>query len=309
MKAHLRIFSIVAGPVRVLILMEMQQMKNKKEKKIKRENHGEFAPFCFSFSAKFPANASRCYLMWFTIGSNSWRDHASLLWLALPGNRNARIKFYFCIHLFAWRWWDITVVPAHSSEFFHCQKVFWHRARALAIRVKTLTVLNGGEEFFPISFRFFVAFFHETDPFSSSRDRNFTMTISKKPTGRGAFIVLEGLDRSGKTTQSQKLVEGLLKHDVPTEFMRFPGKKSELTFAFSIFICRVDLLTDRNPENPLSKMISDYLSSKAELDPITAHLLFSAQRTQERYVVQWSIDWLICYMLGSANQSINRSTV
>ncbi|OWA50575.1 putative Thymidylate kinase [Hypsibius exemplaris] len=87
------------------------------------------------------------------------------------------------------------------------------------------------------------------------------MTISKKPRGRGAFIVLEGLDRSGKTTQSQALVEGLRKHDVPTEFIRFP---------------------DRNPENPLSKAISDYLSSKTELDAMTAHLLFAAQRTEMR---------------------------
>jgi dTMP kinase len=51
------------------------------------------------------------------------------------------------------------------------------------------------------------------------------MTISKKPTGRGAFIVLEGLDRSGKTTQSCLLVEELRKLDVPTEFIRFPGRR------------------------------------------------------------------------------------
>jgi dTMP kinase len=43
------------------------------------------------------------------------------------------------------------------------------------------------------------------------------------PNGRGALIVLEGLDRSGKTTQTVKLVqkiEGLRK---PCKLIKFPG--------------------------------------------------------------------------------------
>lgn len=41
---------------------------------------------------------------------------------------------------------------------------------------------------------------------------------------RGAFIVLEGLDRSGKSTQCAKLVENLVARGVRTKGIRFPGK-------------------------------------------------------------------------------------
>ena len=40
---------------------------------------------------------------------------------------------------------------------------------------------------------------------------------------RGMFILFEGVDRSGKTTQCTRLVEHLKASDVPVEFMRFPG--------------------------------------------------------------------------------------
>ena len=42
-------------------------------------------------------------------------------------------------------------------------------------------------------------------------------------TQRGAFIVVEGLDRSGKTTQVQKLVESLSKDGHKVKALRFPG--------------------------------------------------------------------------------------
>ena len=43
---------------------------------------------------------------------------------------------------------------------------------------------------------------------------------------RGAFILFEGVDRCGKTTQARKLVETLNAEaptQPPTLFMRFPG--------------------------------------------------------------------------------------
>jgi hypothetical protein len=40
---------------------------------------------------------------------------------------------------------------------------------------------------------------------------------------RGALIVLEGIDRTGKTTQSLQLVDFLNKHGHPAVHMRFPG--------------------------------------------------------------------------------------
>ena len=41
--------------------------------------------------------------------------------------------------------------------------------------------------------------------------------------GRGAFIVLEGLDRSGKTTQTAKLVEKIKSLGKPCKLIKFPG--------------------------------------------------------------------------------------
>lgn len=40
---------------------------------------------------------------------------------------------------------------------------------------------------------------------------------------RGKLIVFEGLDRAGKTTQCQMLVEALEKSGQKVKFMRFPG--------------------------------------------------------------------------------------
>jgi dTMP kinase len=40
---------------------------------------------------------------------------------------------------------------------------------------------------------------------------------------RGKLIVFEGLDRAGKTTQCQMLVEALRKEGQEVVFMRFPG--------------------------------------------------------------------------------------
>lgn len=43
---------------------------------------------------------------------------------------------------------------------------------------------------------------------------------------RGALIVFEGCDRSGKTTQCKKLVDALNSENIPASFMNFPGKPS-----------------------------------------------------------------------------------
>lgn len=41
---------------------------------------------------------------------------------------------------------------------------------------------------------------------------------------RGAFIVLEGCDRAGKTTQAKKLVDALNQLGRATKLLKFPGK-------------------------------------------------------------------------------------
>lgn len=43
---------------------------------------------------------------------------------------------------------------------------------------------------------------------------------------RGALIVLEGVDRAGKSTQSRRLVESLWAAGHQAELLRFPGKWS-----------------------------------------------------------------------------------
>ena len=41
---------------------------------------------------------------------------------------------------------------------------------------------------------------------------------------RGAFIVIEGLDRSGKSTQTESLIKRLEQANVPSKLIKFPGQ-------------------------------------------------------------------------------------
>ncbi|XP_042337814.1 thymidylate kinase [Plectropomus leopardus] len=72
---------------------------------------------------------------------------------------------------------------------------------------------------------------------------------------RGALIVLEGVDRAGKTTQCQKLVQALQQSGRPAEMIRFPDRTTTI-----------------------GKLISAYLEKKSDLEDHTVHLLFSANR-------------------------------
>ncbi|KAJ8277079.1 hypothetical protein GJAV_G00071260 [Gymnothorax javanicus] len=78
---------------------------------------------------------------------------------------------------------------------------------------------------------------------------------SKMPCGRGALIVLEGVDRAGKTTQCKKLVQALIENGRPTEMIRFPDRTTKI-----------------------GQLISAYLEKKSNLEDHTVHLLFSANR-------------------------------
>ena len=73
--------------------------------------------------------------------------------------------------------------------------------------------------------------------------------------GRGWLIVFEGLDRSGKSTQCERLV-GRLRYDgQKVEHLRFPDRTT-----------------------PIGKMISSYLSGNSQQEDHVIHLLFSANR-------------------------------
>ncbi|ATY59473.1 thymidylate kinase [Cordyceps militaris] len=72
---------------------------------------------------------------------------------------------------------------------------------------------------------------------------------------RGAFIVLEGLDRSGKTTQVKLLEQKLVDQGKKVKLMRFPDRTTQI-----------------------GQMIDAYLKSAVRMDDHAIHLLFSANR-------------------------------
>ena len=84
-------------------------------------------------------------------------------------------------------------------------------------------------------------------------------SVSVSTEKRGALIVLEGLDRSGKSSQSLQLASFLSNSGIPVESWRFPDRSTAI-----------------------GNMISAYLSTTAELDDNTVHLLFSANRWEKR---------------------------
>ncbi|PVH79638.1 hypothetical protein DL98DRAFT_655370 [Cadophora sp. DSE1049] len=81
---------------------------------------------------------------------------------------------------------------------------------------------------------------------------------SAKPVTRGAFILIEGLDRAGKTTQVKRLCDKLYAEGNNVRTIRFPDRTS-----------------------PIGKMIDGYLQSSIEMDDHAIHLLFSANRWEK----------------------------
>ena len=75
------------------------------------------------------------------------------------------------------------------------------------------------------------------------------------PNHRGAFIVLEGVDRCGKTTQCGLLLKHLLSLGLSAMAIRFPDRTTSV-----------------------GTLINSYLQSSQNLDDRAIHLLFSANR-------------------------------
>lgn len=87
--------------------------------------------------------------------------------------------------------------------------------------------------------------------------------------GRGAFIVFEGCDRAGKTTQCQRIIKYLNEQTgdndhssgsgaVKAEMMRFPDRTTQI-----------------------GQVIDKYLKGSANLDDHVIHLLFSTNRWEK----------------------------
>ena len=72
---------------------------------------------------------------------------------------------------------------------------------------------------------------------------------------RGCFILFEGIDRCGKTTQCKRLVEFLKNQGKQVEFMRFPDRSTVI-----------------------GQTINSYLTNGIDMDDQAIHLLFSANR-------------------------------
>ncbi|KAK4477331.1 hypothetical protein RD792_016548 [Penstemon davidsonii] len=89
------------------------------------------------------------------------------------------------------------------------------------------------------------------------------MESNNKSDSRGALIVLEGLDRCGKTSQCSRLLSYLEELGHSVESWRFP---------------------DRN--TGVGQMISSYLTQKSQLDDHAIHLLFSANRWEKRSLME-----------------------
>lgn len=77
---------------------------------------------------------------------------------------------------------------------------------------------------------------------------------------RGAFIVFEGIDRCGKSSQCKKLLNYLTTNKIRNKFYRFP-----------------------NRESMTGRIINDYLTNKIKvLDDRCIHLLFAANRHESK---------------------------
>lgn len=90
---------------------------------------------------------------------------------------------------------------------------------------------------------------------------------------RGKLIVLEGLDRAGKSTQCQLLVSSLQDAGVKVRYMRFPGTRNQSCIGSS---CVAYNISDRT--TPIGQMINAYLAGDTESEDHVIHLSFSANR-------------------------------
>ncbi|OXV11808.1 hypothetical protein Egran_00434 [Elaphomyces granulatus] len=84
--------------------------------------------------------------------------------------------------------------------------------------------------------------------------------------GRGALVVVEGLDRAGKSSQCEILARRLQEMGHQVRYVRFPDRST-----------------------PIGKLIDNYLRGQSQLDDHSIHLLFSANRWEAARSIQEDI--------------------
>ncbi|OQO15310.1 hypothetical protein B0A48_00693 [Cryoendolithus antarcticus] len=92
-------------------------------------------------------------------------------------------------------------------------------------------------------------------PYRRQPSYNSLRSASYSHPPRGKLICLEGLDRSGKSTQCALLAERLRERGERVEHIRFPNRTT-----------------------PIGQMINAYLAGESEVEDHVVHLLFSANR-------------------------------
>lgn len=90
-----------------------------------------------------------------------------------------------------------------------------------------------------------------------------TMSAAGKVAARGAFVLFEGADRCGKSTQATRLVRALEARGVEAELWRYPDRATAM-----------------------GKMIDQYLRSKSEMEDGAIHLLFAANRWEKKALME-----------------------
>lgn len=117
-----------------------------------------------------------------------------------------------------------------------------------------------------------------------------SVAATTRTMGRGAFIVFEGVDRSGKSTQSLRLVQTLQASGVrPSHIKRAAHdlkiQKPPLTLVQRVCVqANAELWRFPDRSTATGQMIDAYLQSKSDLDDAAVHLLFSANRWEKRYL-------------------------
>ena len=80
---------------------------------------------------------------------------------------------------------------------------------------------------------------------------------------RGALIIFEGVDRSGKSTQIKRIYDRMVDRKDSIFLTRFPERTSEI-----------------------GQMINAYLKNNSNLSDEAIHLLFSANRWEHEQLIQ-----------------------